>query len=100
MDLKAMQAAVAKEVEVEQSAIKLIEMLSQGVKDLAKQPQGASQDQLKALADQLSKSNAALAAAVTANTPASSGSDSGGSASHQSSYGSQSSGSQPSKSGY
>lgn len=59
-----LQAAVTKETSIEQSAIKLIQSLAADIKaapDLAT---------VQTLADQLNANADALAAAVTANTPA------------------------------
>jgi hypothetical protein len=74
-DIASLQAAVANEVTVEQSAITLINgipgMIASAV--AAAQAAGATPDQLTALANlqsQISSSATALAAAVTANTPA------------------------------
>ena len=95
-DLQTLQKAVANEVNVEQSAIKLINGLSKEVNDMASEAKSSGSgsipaSDLQALAKQLNDSSKALAAAVTANTPASasgSGSTSGSSSSGSSSTGS------------
>lgn len=69
-DLTTLQQAVANEVSVDQSAIKLINGMAAQITTLSKQPGGASQQDLTALANQLNASAKALSAAVTANTPA------------------------------
>jgi hypothetical protein len=68
-DLAALQKAVENEVTVDQSAITLIKGVAAHVTKLASQPNVAPSD-LSALAKKLNDSAAALAAAVTANTPA------------------------------
>lgn len=64
-DLTALTAAVAKDTEVDQSAITLL----QGLK-AALDTAGTDPVALKALSDQIGSNTDALAAAVTANTPA------------------------------
>lgn len=64
-DLTALTDEVQKVQDTEQSAITLIQGLSQQVKDAGTDPAA-----LKSLTDQLDSSASALAAAVTANTPA------------------------------
>jgi hypothetical protein len=68
-DLTALQQAIEKEVTVDQSAITLIKGMAAHLTKLAGQPNVAPAD-LSALAKKLNDSAAALAAAVTANTPA------------------------------
>lgn len=62
------QAKVAAETTVEQSAITLLQELSQQLKDAL--ANGADPATLQAIADNLDQNNANLAAAITANTPA------------------------------
>jgi len=74
-EITALQADVANEVTVENSAIALINGFSARLDAAvaAAQAAGASPDQLTALStlqSQISNSSAALAAAVSANTPA------------------------------
>lgn len=69
-DFATLQKAVANIVSVEQSAVTLINGMAAEITKLSKQPEGASQEELSALAKQLKDSTNALAAAVTANTPA------------------------------
>lgn len=64
-DLTALQAAVANEGTVVQSAITLLTQLSQQISDLKNDPA-----ELQALADGINSQASALAAAVQANTPA------------------------------
>lgn len=64
-DLTQLQADVATETTVEQSAITLIGGLAQQIKDAGTDPVA-----LKAVTDQMEANQAALAAAVAANTPA------------------------------
>jgi hypothetical protein len=68
-DLAALQKAVENEVTVDQSAVTLIKGFAAHLTKLAGQPNVAPSD-LSALAKKLNDSAAALAAAVTANTPA------------------------------
>jgi hypothetical protein len=63
-DLTALQAAIANETTVIQSAIVGFQGLAQEIQDLKNDPVA-----LQALADQVNKDAAALAAAVPANTP-------------------------------
>lgn len=65
MDLTRLQAAVAQDNTVNQSAITLLANLSQMVRDTAGDPAAVN-----ALADQLAAQQQALADAVVANTPA------------------------------
>lgn len=64
-DLTAIQTAVTNETTVEQSAIALLTSLSAQIASLKNDPAA-----LQALADSINTSSTALAAAVTANTPA------------------------------
>lgn len=64
-DLTGLQQAVANETTIEQSAIVLLNGLSEQLKNAGTDPVA-----LKALQDQIDASSAALAAAITANTPA------------------------------
>jgi hypothetical protein len=64
-DLSAIQTAVSNETTVEQSAILLLQKLAAEIKASAADPAA-----VKALADQINANATALAAAVTANTPA------------------------------
>jgi hypothetical protein len=68
-DLSALQQAVEHEVTVDQSAVTLIKGMAAHLTKLASQPNVAPSD-LSALAKKLNDSATALAAAVTANTPA------------------------------
>lgn len=75
-ELTSLQTAVANEISVEQSAIALINGIPQLIANAVAQAQaaGATPDQLAALSNlqtQIGSSASALAAAVTANTPAS-----------------------------
>lgn len=65
MDLTKLQAAVAQETAIDQSAVVLIQQIADALK-------ASSSDQaaVDALADQLSASASTLASAITANTPA------------------------------
>lgn len=67
MDISKLQAAVAKETTVEQGAVTLLQELAQELKDALA---GGDATAVNALADQISSNADALAAAVTANTPA------------------------------
>lgn len=71
-DLSVLEAEVAENTSVDESAIALITGLAAKVQDLADQLTAAGVDATKVqeLADNLNASNAALAAAVAANTPA------------------------------
>lgn len=62
-DLSALQAEVAKNTTIEQSAITLIQGLAAQI-----QAAGTDPAKLQAIVDQLTANDAALAAAVTANT--------------------------------
>lgn len=64
-DLTALTAAVAKDTEVDQSAITLLQGLKQKLDEAGTDPVA-----LKALSDQLGANSQALADAVVANTPA------------------------------
>lgn len=64
-DLTALEAEVARNTEVDQSAILLLQGLAQKIEELKTDPAA-----LQAFADSLRGSSDALAAAVTANTPA------------------------------
>lgn len=65
MDLSRLQAAVARDTTVNQSAITLLGQLSQLLRDNA-----GDATAINALADQLDAQQSSLADAVTANTPA------------------------------
>jgi hypothetical protein len=65
LDLTRLEAAVARDTTVNQSAITLLSQLSQLVRDTAGDPA-----KVAALADQLDAQQQALADAVTQNTPA------------------------------
>lgn len=64
-DIAQLETAVAEETSVQRSAITLLENLSQMVKDAGTDPV-----KLQAVVDQINSNKSALAAAVTANTPA------------------------------
>jgi len=70
--LSDLQAAVARNGDVESSAVLLIEGIAQQLKDASGNPAA-----LAALATQLTAQADALAASITANTPASGGSTGG-----------------------
>lgn len=63
-NIAALEAAVAEETTVQQSAITLLENLSKMVKDAGTDPA-----KLQAVVDQLNSNRSALAAAIVANTP-------------------------------
>jgi chromosome segregation ATPase len=65
MDLSKLQAAVAQETAIDQSAVVLIQQIADALKAT-----NGDQAAVDALADQLSASASTLAGAVTANTPA------------------------------
>ena len=71
LDISKLQAAVANETTVEQSAITLLTTLSAEIQTLIN-ASGNTVDPaaLQAIVDSMNTSQAALAAAVTANTPA------------------------------
>ena len=71
LDISKLQAAVAAETTVEQSAVTLIGTLAGEIQTLIN-ASGNTVDPaaLQALVDQMTASQASLAAAVTANTPA------------------------------
>ncbi len=64
-DTSALEAAVARETTVNESAIVLLARLSQAIKDA-----GVDPVKLKALTDAIDANAASLAQAVTDNTPA------------------------------
>jgi hypothetical protein len=65
LDLSSLEAAVARDQEVNSSAVLLLDRLAQLVRDTAGDPV-----KVKALADALDAQQQALADAVVANTPA------------------------------
>ena len=69
-DLQSLQKAVANEVSVDQSAIKLIQGFSKSLTQMASGQDSVPASDLQDLAKQLNDSANALAAAVKANTPA------------------------------
>lgn len=70
-DFAALQAEVARNTTVEQSAVALIQGIKKQLDDLLAAGQPITSEQIKALSDQLGANDTDLAAAVTANTPAS-----------------------------
>jgi hypothetical protein len=64
-DLTGLQQAVANETTVEQSAITLLNGLAEQLKNAGTDPVA-----IQAVVDSINSSSAALAAAITANTPA------------------------------
>lgn len=64
-DLSTIQAAVEADTTVDQSAITLLNSLAEQLRNAANDPA-----EVQAIADQLNQNSSALAAAVSANTPA------------------------------